>query len=60
METRVYWILDLPERRRDRRLEGVRRSFYLISLKLTEVISLVMTTYVKVDIRWIDRLEGGQ
>ena len=51
METGVYWKLDLPEEVQKRTIRGEQAVGDLISIKLLEVMAIVMTSYVMVDMR---------
>ena len=51
METGVYWRFDLPEEVQKRTIKGGRAVADLISINLLEVMAMVMTAFVMVDMR---------
>ena len=51
METGVYWIFNLPEEVQKRTVKRRRAVADLISIKLLEVMAMVMTAYVMIDMK---------
>ena len=51
METRVYWRFDLPEDVQRRTITAGWAMNDLVSINLLEVMAMVMTAYVMVDMR---------
>ena len=49
METGVYWRFDLPEEVQKRTVKGWRAVADLISINLSEVMAMLMTAYVMID-----------
>ena len=51
MKTGVYWRFDLPEEVQRRTIKGGQVVTDLISIHLLEVMAMVMTAFVMVDMR---------
>ena len=55
----VYWRFELPEEVHTQTVKGGRAVADLISINLLEVVAMVMTAYVMIDMRERDRVEEG-